>query len=514
MQTTTAQFDSRARAILRPISWQLKMSFTKAFDSDVTFFTLDQSLLDGPDLLTTLDNDVIQEWDKYVYQDFSTRVIDIEVSREEVEPYSVVQAMADITLDNHDGYFTPNSDSPISAYILPKRPTRIMLGFGGSNLPQFIGLTEQMPELDKNAGTAKFHLTDFLSFLFDRKIDDSTMLQNKSTGEILTVLFGLVGVLPAQLDFTATSFNRVPFFYVEKGTVLGTVVRELMEAEQGRLYMNELGIITFQNRQDFSTTPVMFFDKSNTIDYTTSGEDDIINFVELTSNVYTEQVEQSIWQSSEVTLVKAGATAVVWATLQDPATSITTPVYSEIKIGSSHFITTEDVDGTIPNTSITISAISKFAKSAKITFSNAGATDAYVYAIDLWGTPVKVSDTILVEDLDQTSIDQFDEKRYTLETKYIQKRSTAQSKAAIIVDDYKDIGSILEVQVKGNMALQIGDIVTVGLDSYNGNYAVKKITQQMMNGGYSQKLTLKEREARLYFILNQSLLDGTEVLSP
>ena len=184
MQTTTAQFDSRARAILRPISWQLRMSFTKAFDDAVTFFILDTSELDGPDLLAPSDNDVIQEWDKYVYQDFTTRVISIEVSREEVEPYSVVQAMADITLDNHDGYFTPNSDSPISSYILPKRPTRIMLGFGGSNLPQFIGLTEQMPELDKNAGTAKFHLTDFLSFLFDRKIDDSTMLQNQSTGQI------------------------------------------------------------------------------------------------------------------------------------------------------------------------------------------------------------------------------------------------------------------------------------------------------------------------------------------
>jgi len=514
MQTTTTQFDSKARAILRPISWQLKMSFDKAFDNAVKFFQLDVSLLDGPDLLAPSDNDVIQEWDKYSYQDFSARVIGIEVSREEVEPYSVVQAMADITLDNHDGYFTPNSDSPISANILPKRPTRIMLGFGGYNLPQFIGLTEQMPEIDKNAGTAKFHLTDFLSFLFERKIDDSTLLENKSTGEILTVLFGLVGVLDSQLNFTATSFNRVPYFYVEKGTTLGTVVRELMEAEQGRLYMDELGVITFQNRQDFSTTPVIFFDERNTIDYNTSGIDDIINYVELTSHIYTEQIEQSIWQSSTPILVKAGSTTEVWASLQDPATLITTPAYSDIKVPSSHFISTDDIDGTSPNTSITVSDIDKFAKSAKITFSNGGTSDAYVYSIDLWGTPVKVSDTILVEDFDQASIDKFDEKRYVLETKYIQKRTTAQSKAAIIIDDYKDIGSILEIQTKGNMALQIGDVVSVSLDSYEGNYAVKKINQQMMGGGYSQRLTIKEREARVYFVLDQSLLNGTDVLSP
>lgn len=516
MQTTSTLYDNYASSDVKPLSWQLRISWDKAFDDAVTFFTLDTSLLDGVDVLAPSDGEVVQEWDKYEYADYTDRVMSVEITREEVEPYSVVQAFADVTLDNTDDYFTPNSGSPIDQYILPKRPTRILLGFGGQNLPQFIGLTERMPEIEKTSRTAKIHMIDFMSYLFAKKIDNTELLTDVSTGEALTYLFESVGLLASQLDFTSTSFNRIPFFFIEKGQTLGAVVNSLMEAEQGRLFMNELGIITFLNRQDYSTTPVMTINEDNAIDYRVSGEDDVINFVRLESEILEEQQEQSIWQSSDQPLVKAGGTTTVWASLQDPVTDVTTPTYSADKIGASYFTGSSTPDGLNPTTDITLSSINVFSSSVKLVFANGGSNDAYVSAIDLWGTPIKVVDTILVEDTDQDSIDAFDERLYELKTRYIQKRSDAISKAAILLDDYKDFASILEIDLGsfGTMALQIGDVVSVSLDGYNGDYIITKIEQIMQGGGYIQRLTVKEREVRSYFILDVSELDGTDVLAP
>ncbi len=514
MQTTSTYFDNLATSEVRPISWRLSISFDKTFDDNIGFFVIGTSSLDGPDVLVPDDNEVIQEWDKYEYTDYSDRVISIEVTREELEPHSVVQAMADVTLDNHDDFFTPNSGSTIEDYILPKRPVRILLGFGGSNLPQFIGLTDRMPVIDKSGRTARFHMTDFLSYLFTKKIEDTEMLTDVTTGEALTYIFEEAGLLSSQLDFTSTSFNRIPFFFVEKDQTLGDVVRKLMEAEQGRLFMDEFGVIKFQNRQDYATTPVAALNESNTINYDTSGQDDIINFVELNSKILEAQQLQSVWQSSEATLVKAGSTATIWASLRDPITSVVSPTYSAKVATTSYFISTLDANGTIANANIDLNTLTQFAKSVKLVFENTGLTDAYVYSVDLWGVPVKEIDTINVKDFDQDSIDKYDEQRYTLDTSYIQDRTTAESKAAILLDDYKDLGSILDVDVKGNMAYQIGDPVAVSLDGYTQDHVITRIVQVMQGGGYHQRLRIKARTPREYFIIGTSALDGTAVLAP
>lgn len=519
MQTTTAQFDEIAQGYVRPLSWGLRASFDKAFDPAITFFELDTSLLDGPDLLSPDGTPNILPWDQYEYTDYSDRVISIEISQEQVEPYSVVQSIADVTLNNFDDYFTPNAGSPIDAYILPKRPFRLLLGFNGESLPQFVGLSTSTPDISKTGKTAKFHLIDFMSYLFDREIHDSDLLLDVSTAEAIDYLFQSVGLLPSQYSLDETSFNRIPFFYVDKGRKLGSVIKELMEAEQGRLYMDEFGVIRFLSRQNFETTSVYSFDTRNTIDYSVSKEDDVINSTRFECDILAEQVKQSIYVLSEKILVKAGSTAEYWISYNDPITAVTTPTYSAITITDSYFTSTSDVNGEIPYTSITISSIDNFSKASKIVFSNGGATDAYVYAMEVFGTPVKVIDEIIVENKDQTSIDAYDERRYELKTTYIQDRDSAESKSAVMIDDYKDFGSILEIDIKGSPALQIGDVVTLDLDTYAGDATITKIVQILSDAKYTQRLTVKQREFRVYFILSsdseaRSLLDGTDVLAP
>lgn len=513
MQTTSDQFTNHAQGQVTPLSWQLRASFDKTFDSSIDFFTLDTSLLDGDDVLAPSDNNIIAEWDKYIYSDFTDRVISIETTREILDPYSIVQSFADVTLNNYDDYFTPNSGSPIDQYILPKRPFRILMGFGGETVPVFVGLSEKMPTLDKVSRTATFHLIDFLSLIFDREIGETTMLLDSSTSEILDVLFQQVGLLPTQYELD-DSFNRIPFFFVKKGEKLGDIVRELMQAEQGRLYLDELGVIRFYNRQNYSTLSVYNFDSSNTLNYAVSNEDSIINYVKLEVDILELQNEQSVWSQAGQTYVRIGESVEIWADLNDPATSVTTPTYSAVPVEASHFITTQDLSGDIPYTGINLDSIDVFGSTVKLVFENVGSSNGYILSIDLWGTPVKQVDSVLVEEKDQDSIDQFDERLYEFKTKYIQKLSKAISMVGVMVDDYKDYGSLVDIDVKGNPALQIDDVVDLDLDGYQGDHVITKIVNGMGDGRYWQRLKAKFREPRQYFILDQSLLDGTDVLLP
>jgi len=526
VQTTSLQFTEQADANIAVPSWRVSASFDKVYDPSVEIFTLDVSLLDGPDILALDDSDVVTEWDKYLYTDYSDRVLFVETTRQVVEPSSMVQTMADVTFKNDDDFFTPNSGSPIDQYILPKRPFRIFMGFKGEVVPLFVGLSEKMPTINKTQGTATFHLIDFLSLILDREVPQTAMLLNYSTGEILSELFGEVGILPDQMSID-TSFNRIPFFFVEKGIKLRTVVEKLMIAEQGRLYLDELGIITFKNRQNYSTTPVWSFDKTKTIDYDVSGEDDIINSVKIKMNILSVMSEQSVWESAEVYTVPAGGTKQVWVNLTDPITSVVTPIYATQSEFYSHFLASSDTAGEFPYADISVDSIYSFGKSVLITFENTGATTGYVTAVDLWGTPVKTIDEIIVQDFDQTSIDAFDEQKFEFETEYIQDEDQGISMAAVMVNDYKDLASIVSIDVQGNPALQLDDMITLDLDGFQGDHIITKITNIMrVEGGienpsmnYEQRITAKFKEPIQYFILSSdsvdmSLLDSDAVLMP
>ncbi|NCU40950.1 hypothetical protein EOL73_04320, partial [Candidatus Saccharibacteria bacterium] len=84
-----------------PIDWEIAVAFDKVYDTNITFFTLDVSQLDGTDILGSSDDNPIQEWDKYEYTNYRDRVISLEWERSIDFPYSVQSAIADVTLNNY-----------------------------------------------------------------------------------------------------------------------------------------------------------------------------------------------------------------------------------------------------------------------------------------------------------------------------------------------------------------------------------------------------------------------------
>lgn len=512
MQATSLQFRQRAAGHIRPLSWAVRASFDKAFDDATTFFTLNTSILDGPDLLAPTNESIIQIWDQYEYLDYSDRVLSIEVIREEEEPYSVAQAFGDVTFNNYDNYFTPNSGSPIEDYILPRRPFRAFLGFGQETLPQIVGLSEGMPEIDKGSRTASFHIVDFLSYLLDQDISETITLENYRTHEVLGYLFQFMGLTSDQYSLD-DSLNTIKFFYVEKGTKFKDIVKKIMEAEIGRLYMDESGVINFRNRYNYNLTPVMNFDKSNVIDYSVSDDSTIINSVRIISNVREVQPEQSIWTSATPTSVPIDQTVVIWAEFEDPVTTAIEPIYSAEETNESYFTAHLNEDGTGDYINIDVT-LELFSKSAKLTFENTGVSNAFITAIDLYGTPAKIVETIKVEEIDQDSIDKFEEQLYEIDNEYIQDESNAQSRALILLHDYAEYGAGLSIDVKGDPALQMGDPVALDLDGYQGVFTITKVVNILSDGKFTQRLRVREKQVATFFTLDVSVLDGNDLLSP
>lgn len=512
MQTRTAAFDQRAASTMRKLTHRALMSFPRSYIGSVTFFTIGVSTIGGADIIKG-DGSVIAEWDKYQYDDYSYRIKSIEVTRTEEMVNSTTLAQGDIVLENHDNYFTPNRGSAIQSFILPYRPVKLYAGFGDEALPQFVGLTEKMPTIDEKNKTASFHVIDFMYSLFNRPLDTAVMYQNKRTDEILASLLVAFGISPTQYSFDL-GYNIINFAFFDKGQKFGDVVKELMEAEMGRFFMDENGVIRFKNRQNYSSSPVWFFNTSNIVDIQTSRQDDIINVVTVKANVREVQAKQKYWELQSAVIIPANGSVDVWADFNDPVTSVDIPAYVTAATTSLYTTNTqEDGSGSQVSSGITRS-VSLFAKSYKMTFSNANAYPVYLTSIELYATPALVVKQIYVRQQNATSVAQYDERVLDIENDYINNEGDANSKAQIIIDDYATYASQYELTVKGNPALQIGDYVNVSVWGYTANFVINKIVNRWESGKFTQRLTVRKKDFRTFFTIGVSTIGGVDVIAP
>lgn len=504
MQVVSNAFHVATNKTARKLSFRVFMAFNKIYDSNIGFFTLNSSQLNGGDFLQGTQT-IIQEWDKYSYDDFTERVISVEWQKEETTPYSFVMGMADIVLDNHDDMFTPGVSQNYSDVILPRRPIRILAGFEGENVPVFIGLTEEMPEIDKKNKTAKFHCIDFITLLYEQKLTEAVIYEDMRTDEILDELLQLVGLSPTQYDLDVGLLN-IPFAYFEKDSKFGDAVKDLMIAECGTFFMDESGVIRFRNKQNFDDTSQFTFNESNTIDFKTRREHDIINVVEITSKVREVQATTGIYELSDPILVPGSGTAVKFFDYQDPVTTVDTPTY---KAYSS-----SDGSGTDLTSNITITEQVDFSKATKVTFSNSTSTDAYITNLQITGTPAIVVKEIFLREQDDTSITKYEEQVLEIENEYIQSENDARTIALVLLQFYSEAGSIYEADVKGSPALQLNDQVTINLGTDDTGYAIQKIFCSIESGRFTQRLGVRVRPDLSFFILNQSTLNGGDLISP
>lgn len=508
-----ALIEAAAQELIQDLSWNLTISFDRAYDADIDFFTVGVSTWGGGDFLIG-DGDVVQEWDKYEYVDHSDRVETIDWQREEDPLSSVALAIADVVLENTDGYFNTGSGSPADGYMLPGRPMRLFAGFSNVTIPVFVGFNDKAPKTNKDAKTVSFHLIDFLSSVLATTPDQTLILQNKRTDEILEELLTYAGLGSGQYVLDP-GFNTIGFFYCPPGQTLGQIINELMVAEGGSFFMDEGGVIRFKNRQNFETTPVWnFSDEWDVINSVDRDDDDVVNVVRIESTRLVVQTSKSLYTNDEGILIQAGNSYELWASFSDPVSSVTPPTYLGVTSGFSAN-TAQDGSGTA-SSDITLTSDDVFAKAYRMTFTNSGLVDLYLREVEVYGTPATAAEPIIVEERDQASIDNYGEKRLDIVNPYFQNTTDAQSKALILLNDFSTFGIANEIEVVGTPQLQLGDPVQVTIEGESETYRIVKIIQKLSGNParYMQVLRLKKYDPVSYFTIEVSELDGTDVLSP
>lgn len=518
MQVRPAQFDAIANAGIRKLNWATLISFDKAYDSDITFFTLDQSQLNGMDILAPVDDNPLQVWDFYEYINYTERLLNMTVDMRLDFPYSVVSTIADFTLNNYDDYFTPLGSSPIAPYILPKRPVRLLMGFKNTNLPQFVGLTKGNPDISDENKTASFTAYDFLTQIFDMPIRDTIAMANVRTDEVLANIFAQFGLAPTQYDL-GKGRNVIPFLFFEKDQqTAGDVIRYLMQAEMGWLWLAEDGINRFKPRLEQPTAPSYLFDDTNINSASVVDKDDIINRVVINTDVRKLQEYQYVYSkpdsSSELHVVPASASETHEFALQDPCLVIEEPDFGDYA-GVSWF-TAALPSGASVLSNVSITSVELKTNAYAITFQNTNAFAVNINEIWLYGRPGKrISlEPLIYENKEQDSIDKYEDNLLEISNNFIQSVDQARSLAYTILDEYSEYADVIELDVKGNPAIQLSDIVTVDYENYSAEYRVIGIKNSMTGSQFTQVLTLRKYTPRTWFQLDVSLLNGTDNLAP
>lgn len=529
MISVSDEYHVLAAGPVRPLDYKVGVSFTKARDPDINWFTLDQSQMDGGDLLADDDTKPIQVWDAYGYQDISDRLISMNIERSVEFPYNVQSAIADFSLNNYDGYLSiagAGGSSPLSSYLVPKRPCRLYLGFrGGGQAPQFVGLTQGVPSYDgfKNE-RVNFTALDFLSEIGDMKLSDMVMMRDARTDEVIAAILEQFGLEP-QMFSLDHGINVIPFVYFEPGKDAGNALRELVQAENGAMWLDENGIIRFQPRTAIiGQTPVMTFDSDNIVSVSPSREAQIVNSIFISAEVRQVLEQQPVFTddnsngyssapSEDNYRVPANGAKEVWLNFEDPVWTANALVLNGDADDSNFRVV--DLAGDLVSSGVTATG-TLFATSYKLELTNTNPYPVSVSYLELWGEPAKMlgGQPLEYEAQDSDSVAKYGQMKLEItDNKCFGSLDNARSYALDVLNKYSEYNNMLTIAVKGDPSLQLNDIVTIDYPNYSGDYLVLGTKHSLSDAKLETDLTLRKTEVYMPFILDVSVLDGTDVLS-
>lgn len=525
MQTTTDRFHTLAQGSIVPIDWKAMVSFSKKRRADLSWFTLNQSALDGNDILATKDNNPTQVWDAYEYMDVSSRVIDMHFERSFEFPYNVQASIADVALNNYDGFFSYSEEStgvsPIASLVLPKRPLRLYMGFQtAEKVPVFVGTTQGMPNYSDDTTILRWTAIDFLSEIADQGLRNAVKLRDVSTDKVIAVILQQYGMTPDQYSLDAGQ-NIIPFVVFNKGDKAGDILRKLVQAENGSLWLDEQGIIRFATRSGvLGRDAVMSFSEHNIISIKPNRVSGLVNHVKIASEVRAVQSLQPIFSienergfsssaDNDRWRIPARGKLEVWLSLTDPAWQVDPLILNGMR--TSSWFDAKDLSGNMVSSKI--SAVGElFQTSYKVTFTNTNDQPVSVAALELWGQPAKVVDTINYEAYDQESREKFGDMVLEIkDNNFFGSYRNCDLFATDILQKQAGYSTSIEMEVKGDPSMQLGDVISVDY-KYPGDYLVTAIQMKISKGLLSTKIKAKRHTVVAPFILDKSKLNGSDRL--
>jgi hypothetical protein len=527
MQSVVDAFSVEATDSMRRIAQNTSVAWKKDYRSTIRFFTVGSSSIGGSDIIAG-PSSVQSQWMQYLYNDESSYVTRIDYERELKMPEGgLVKALADVDLDNTSGRFTPGymgGLSELHTAILPRRPLKINAGFNVSGIdqtiPQFIGVTSRMVEIDKARGSASLHAEDFIGFLQNQYVDKSEMFTSERTHVVMERVLQNLGFSTAQYDLDE-GINVIKFGLFETGQRWGDLFDKMARAENAHVYQSEEGKIKFENRQHWDASPYTDVQRvittAQVINAETPGESHLINVVEVIASPRevgdTERLIGTDTDGSGLLpqTLDPGDTE-VWVNYDDPVYEVITPVPYTTPNRVSYYIanTQSNISGTDLTSSVSLKSITNFAQASKLVFTNSSGTSGYMNFV-IWGRAARKTGDIYYKEKTDASITAYEEHVLKIENDYIQDETWAQSFARMILQDFSQPENLQVLTVRAIPELQFGDLI-----SWQGHYwRVFGIKTKIDPGaGFVQELKLLQRTIHPYFRIGVSSIGGRDEIAP
>lgn len=522
MQSVAAAFTAIETAPFRQVTASTLISWHNQNLIGNRTFTIGVSLIGGNDIVGQ-NTGGIGSPSNYKYFDESAYLMRMSWERGYNMPTGgLTSALADALFDNTSRRFTPRhmgGSSELSTAIQPGKPALISAGFnfGGIDqmITQFAGIVSEQPQISLRNRQMAIKMQDYVYYFQSRKLDTAVIFTGQRTDQVMTTLASQLGMSTAQYDFD-TGINVIPYGAFDVGITFATAFGELAESENGHVYFDESGVLKFENRQHWSSAPYTQVQRvistGMVIDSESTDESHIVNAVEVNSGIYVKQPEQTIFRlnSFDAFVVPASGSADLFVNFDDPVLSMTTPSPTGV---SSFFLAYANSDGTGSDftTNIIVSNVARFAQSAKLTFRNTGTSDAYVNTLVITGRVARNVSPIYTRATIGHSITAYQEQLFTINNRFIQSQSWAESYAQMILQDFSSPENIQRITIRAIPELQLGDLI-----SWQGRYwrlfDIKTTLDPSV--GYSQELTMIQRTITTYFRIGISTIGGSDKIAP
>lgn len=515
MQTTSAAFTAEQKALDRGVTVSTSISWNKQYSPSYKPFTIGVSAIGGADTIASVGT-TVSDWTRYLFFDESDYVTALSYERGLKMPIGgLSMAVYDVELDNTTGRYTPRymggSGELYTSVNKVMRPTVINAGFNvngvDQNIPQIVGVNDRPMRINTRSKSAQMTGYDFISYLRNSYLDRQIMFTSQRSDQVIANVLSDLGFATAQYDLDY-GINPIPFGLFDVGTRFSDVVDKLVEAENGRFYQDETGVLKFENRQHWDSAPYNSVSRviytAQVIDAESPNDDHIINVVEVRSSIIQKQPNQLVWKLSSAVSLPAGTRSELFVNFDDPMLAVDTP---------SYYLANSVSDGTGMDmtASVTVASFTKFAKSARITLLNSAATTVYLTDMTLYGRPAKKVADVYVRAQDDSSVTAYQERPYVIENEYIQSQDWANSYAQMVLNDFAEPENLQKIKIRAMPDLQLGDLV-----SWQGRYwRIFDIKTTITPGdGFVQELTMIQRTVTSYFRIGISTIGGSDKIAP
>lgn len=400
--------------------------------------------------------------------------------------------------------------SPVGQYMIPGRPFRLLAGFSGEVTQGIVGVTTDAPEYNERERIVSFHGHDFFGRVCDTTLDVGMTIESMTTGEALEDIFiNVVGLQTGQFVLDS-SFNEIAFTFYEASTKLGDIFDELMQAEIGRLFMDETGTIRFYNRERLVGDPIITLDKTNIVELEQERQTNIANSIEVISNPQVVQDFQTVFDLQSSEDLPIGNSEFFFDFSVD---NERVPVVEINAITTYTANTASDGSGTNITGSVSIVSTELLGDTVKVTISNISGLSGYLTSLEITGRPAIRQPEIRATAKNQESIDDFEERKITIENDLIQSQSDANSLAFLMLFYTQAYNNSLRIRIKSIPALQNGDAVTVEYGSIQSLMTIEKVTFKLDESGFTQYLTVRRSpiQSLNIWVWDVSTWDGGDV---